>query len=341
MTLRAFRKIQVSNVEGTPGTAEAATEICYGTMSFEENRPIEQPDEDRGSLARNFANDFFTGNEENLTWTGDVNQRHIAWALAMAIRGNITPTQPDVTNEPNAYLWTFTPGLTTANTPDIANGIDTFTFEYGDNTQAYESEYCFATRLEISGAPNAPCKFTCDIVGRQRTDTTFTADLTAQSVQRMPFNLMKFYVDTTWAALGSAQKTATLKGFTWTLETMFKPRYTGDGNLYFSAVDEDKKAPELTLIYARGTTSDAERTKFEGRTTTFIRLELWGATEMDSGQSNPPYLVLDQAVRYTSWPMLGEDQGLSTVEVTAEGQYDSTGAKMFEAALLTDLDAYP
>jgi hypothetical protein len=341
MTLRAFRKIQIGE-ESSPGTPVAAAEVGYGTLTtFEEERTLEQPDEDRGSLARNMADDFFTGEEAHLVWTGDVNTRHILYALSMAIRGNISPTQPDSTNQPLAYLWTFAPGLTTANTPDIANGIDTFTIEFGDTTQAYEAEYCFATRLEISGAPNAPCKFTCDITGRQQTDTTFTGALTAQTVQRFPFNLGKFYIDTSGAGLGGTQKTSTLKGFTWTLETMFVPRYTADGNLYFAAVDEDKKKVELSLIYAWGATADAERTKYEGRTTTFPRIELLGATELDSGQSNPPYVYLDLAIRYTSWPTWGQDAGLSTCEVTAESVYDSTWAKMFEVAVLTELDAFP
>jgi len=340
--LRAFSKIQISNEEGTPGSAEAATEILYGMLTTAESaNTLHSPDEDRGSLARHMANDLFVGNEARLTWTGDVNFRHIAYALSMSLCGNITPTQPDSTNEPNAYLWTFTPGLTTANTPDIANGIDTFTIEYGDNVQAYESEYCFCTKLTISGAPNEACQFTAEIVGRQRTETTFTGALTAQSVQRAPFNLAEFYVDTTGAGLGGTQKTGVLKAFTWTLDTKFVPVYTSDGNLYFAIVGESKKAPELTLTYVRGTTSEAERDKYDARTTTFIRLALKGATELDSGQSNVPYLYLDTAVRYTDWPTYGDEDGLATVQVTAEGVYDSTWAKMFQAALLTDLAAYP
>jgi hypothetical protein len=259
----------------------------------------------------------------------------------MALCGNVTPTQPDPTNEPNAYLWTYTPSLTAPNTPDQASGIDTFTIEYGDNLQAYELPYCFITRLEISGAQNEVCKFSAEISGTQRTDTTFTAALTAQSVQRFPFNVAKFYIDTTWAGLGGTQKQGVLRAFTWSLETMFKGFVTADGQLYFYSVAEDKKKVELSLTYVRGTTGDAERSKYEARTTSFLRLDLYGQTELDSGQSNPPYLRLDQAIRYFDWPEVGDDEGLSTVQVTGESVYDSTGGKQFEAALFTDLSAWP
>jgi len=329
--LSAFRRIQIGE-ESSPGTAVAATMAAVGVIgSFESGEVLHQPDEDRNTLARNVADDLFVGKEAHLVWTGDVNMLDIAYALSMAIRGNVTPSASG-----NENTWTFAPALTTANTPDQANGIDTFTFEYGDNVQAYETEYCFATRLEISGAPNATCQFTCDITGRQRSETTFTAALSPAATQRFPFNLAKFYIDSSGAGLGGTQKTATLKGFTWTLETMFAPLYTADGNLYFSSVTEDKKRVSLALTYARNTTSEAERDKYDARTTTFIRIEMLGNTVIDS---NVPYLNLDGAYRYVAWPSIGEENGLSTVEVVAESVYDATWAKQFEVELMSSLTA--
>jgi hypothetical protein len=338
---KAFRRIQ-AGLEGTPGTAVAATEILYGVLStFESGDVLHQPEEDRNSLARYMADDLFVGEEAKIVWAGDVNFRHLAWVLGMALRGNITPSQPDSSNEPNAYLWTYNPALTTSNTPDQTNGIDTYTIEYGDNLQAYEVEYCFATKLAISGAPNETCKFSLDITGRQRSDVTFTGSLTAQSVQRAPFNLAKFYIDTAGSSIGNTQKTGLLKAFTWTLDTKFAPVYTADGNLYFASLTEDRKAPELSLTYVRGSDADSERTKYENRTTSFLRIQLFGGTELDSSQSNPPYLALDTAVRYRTWPTFGDDNGLATVQVVADAVYDATWAKSFQVLLFTDLSALP
>jgi len=327
--LRAFRRIQIGE-EVTPGTAVAASMAALGTMaSFESGEVLHQPHDERNTLARNLADDLFVGKEAHLVWTGDMNMNDIAYALSMAIRGNVTPSASG-----NENTWTFEHGLTTANTPDVANGIDTFTFQYGDNAQAYQTEYCFATRLEISGAPNQVCQFTCDITGRQRTETTFTAALSPADTQRFPFNLAKFYVDTSGANLGNTQKTATLKGFTWTFETMFTPYYTADGELYFAGVAEDAKKEVLNLTYVRNATSEAERDKYDARTTTFLRLELLGPTVIDS---NEPHLILDGAYRYVAWPGVGEENGLTTVEVVAETVYDSTWAKQLSVELLTSL----
>lgn len=341
MGLKAFRKIQAGD-EATPGTAVAATEILLGTVTtFEDAYELHRPEEDRNSLALFFEDDEFVSQHFPLVWAGDVNFRHILWALLMSIRGNITPTQPDPTNEPNAYLWTIAPAATTANTPDITNGIDTFTFEYGDDTQAWEVAFCFATQLVIEGSANGACTFTCNLIGDKRTDTTFTAALSAQSVQRAPFNLATFYIDDAGGTMGTTQKTGLLRAFRWTLDTKFNVFHTADGDLSYSAVAEDRKSVSLELTYRYNSDAETERDKYEDRSTRLIRIALSGQTELDTSQSNPPYLYLDQAVRYAKWPTWGDDQGLSTFVAPAYGVYNSTYAKMFEAALLTDLSALP
>jgi len=342
MGLKAFRKIQISNEEGTPGTAEAATEILLGTMgTWEGANELNRPEEDRNSLALYHENDEFVSEKAEAVWTGDVNFRHILYALLMSVRGNITPTQPDPTNEPLSYLWTLTPGITTANTPDIANGIDTFTIEYGDDAQAWEMAYCFGTELEISGAPNEPCQFTLNITGDKQTDTTFTGALSAVAVQRAPFNLAQFYISEPDGAMGGTPVTGLLRGFTWKLETKFAAFYCADGTLSYGTLAEDRKAVELSLTYRWGAAADTERDAYAARTTRLLRIQLNGQTEQDASQSNPPYLYLDQAVRYEDWPTWDDDEGASTFEVTAYGVYNATYAKMFEVALLTTLAALP
>jgi len=341
MALEAFRRLQISNPEDTIGSAEAAVELLKGRGTWEEVLTIHWPTDDRNSLALHQADDEVVGKEVRINWEGDLNARHAVWQAAMAIRGNVTPTQPDAENEPNSYLWTFEPAYTTANTPDQADGVDTFTVEYGDDTQAYETEYCFATRWTIEGRPNEAVQFRLEMVGRQRMDTTFTGSLSAQSVQILPFNKAKFYLDSSWANLGNTQKTGLLRAFSFEFDTGLRPFYTSDGDLYFARVTEVKKAPTLTLTYAWGSDADTERTAFENRTTRFARLTLYGSTEQDSGQGNPPYVEIDMALRYAGWPEWGADEGMTTFEVPANAVYDSTGGHMFQVKCYNLLDTYP
>lgn len=343
MGAKAFLFHQAGD-ETTPGTAVAATEAMLGRISFKEDYDLHQPEHDRNSLALYFEDSEFVGKRTALTWEGDLNPRHAVWALGMSVRGNITATQPDPTNEPLSYLWTYEPGLTTANTPDIVNGIDTNTWEFGDDDQCYEANYCFSTRLQISGAPNAACQFACDIVGSEQSDVTKTAALsytTGVGVQLFPFNLATIAIDADGGTMGDTASAGLLRGFTWTLNTQFSAYPCADGDISYANVVEGRKFVELDLIYKWDAAADAEKAFWEAQTTRLVRIALNGSTEQDAAQSNPPYLHLSQAIRYTDWPTWGDDAGHSTVAVKAVSVYDSGYAKLFEVALKNMLAAYP
>lgn len=340
--LKAFRVIQISNEEGTVGTAEAATDVLLGTISpLYADKVIHTPEQERGLLALDMADDFVVSKEVELTFEGEMNMRHIIWMLSNSVRGNVTATQPDATNEPNAYLWAFTPTLTAANTPDIANGIDTFTIEWGDNIQHYETPFVFTRSLQISGAPNEPVQVSWEITGNVVTETTLTPALSVVATQYFPFDLAQFYIDTSYAGIGGTEKTGMLKAFTWTFETMFTPRWTASNSLLYTALNEDRKTVELELTYLRNATSETEKDLYDTRGTTYLRIALNGATELDSGQTNPPYVYLDTACRYTDWPESSDEDGAVVETVTARGVYDATGTKIFDVSALTTLAAFP
>jgi len=340
---KAFRRIQISNVEGTPGTAEAATEVLVGTITQLFNDKVwHKPEQDRGVLALNYETPFQVSQRIELELEGELYDRLMVFIAANSIRGNQTPTQPDAMNEPNHYRWVYEPALTAPNTPDQTNGIDTFTVEYGDNVQAYEVPFAYTVKVEISGAVNEAIMVTWTIQGRGVTETTFTAALTAPDTCYFPFNLAKFYIDTSYAGLGGTQKSGMLSGFTWTFETMFMGLFAADGNYYFSALKEDRKKVDLELTYYRdGTNEAAEFDKFLAQTTAYIRIELIGeAGEMDSGQANPPYIWLDGAYKYTEYPALDDEDGTSVVGVSAETFYDTTASKMMTVTIGTTMDAF-
>lgn len=342
LSQRAFRQIQISNVENTPGTAEAATEILRGILSQAyADEVFYTPDQDRGLLASRIETPFEVQKQIELEMNGVLYDRLAVFMMSNAIRGAVTPTQPDAINEPNHYLWAFAPGLSTANTPDIAAGIDTFTLEYGDNIQAYETSYLFTKQIVISGVVNEPVQFEWLIQGRQITETTFTGGLSLPATAQFPVNNTKFYIDTSYAGIGSTQKINMLRAFSWTLETMFTARFAPDGTGYFSGLNEGRKKATLELTYYRDdTNSEAEKDRYEAQTAFYPRIRLESDTEMDSGQSNPPYINLDGAYRYTDWPTTEEVDDLGVISATAEAFYDSTTSKLFNVDVGTTMSAF-
>lgn len=337
-------QIQIGN-ESTPGTAVPAVDILLATMEAQFSSEVYFiPEDDRNLLAIDKGNRFQVQELAELKITGSVNQRLAPYLFGSTIRGNITPTNPDVTNEPKAFLWTYQGNLTAGNTPDIADGIDTYTIEYGDNLEELEAEYCFTKTLVLSGeSGDAPVKFDWTLTAAKITDgNTNTAALTVQSVQYFPANMVSFYIDTSYAAIGSAAKADLLKAWTWTLETQFTPRFTASGTLTYEGVSEAAKQVVLELVYLRGTTSETERALAVTGDTTYLRIKLLGVTAIDDAQSNPPYIYLDGAFQYDlPWPAPGDEDGVRTDTVTAKSVYDATGTRDFEVAVFTDLEEWP
>ena len=340
--VKAFRSIQISNDEDTPGSAEAATEVLIGGISHTYTDKVHHnPVQDRGVLARNYQAPFQVSDLIELEFSGELYDRLAVFMFNNSIRGNVTATQPDNVNEPLHFLWTMEPGLSTANTPDIANGIDTFTMEYGDNIQSYEVEYLFTTQVEISGVVNEGVQATWSMQGRQVTESAKTGALVAPALAYFPFNLTSFYIDTSYAGLGGTQKSGMLRAFTWTLETGFTARFAADGNLYFASLNEDSKNVQLELTYYRdGTNTEAAKDLFESQAQTYISIEMLGETEMDSAQGNPEYLKLQGSYIYTEWPTIEDDEGTAVVTVKAAAFYDTTASKLFTVLIGTKMSAY-
>lgn len=340
---KALQRAQLSNPEGTAGTAEAATEILLfeNLTQFLHDAVWYTPLADRGLLAANIETPIEVSKEVEFEAEGSLYDRLMVFIASNSIRGNVTATQPESGTRPNEYLWTFEPGLSTQNTPDIANGIDTFTLEYGGNVQAYETEFLFTVSWEISGTVNEDVKFKWTTRGRQVTATTFTAALTVPAHQFFAVNNAKWFIDANYAAIGGTQKTGVLQAFTITFETGFTARYTADGNLYFTALNEDVKKLEVELTLWRDSTIvEAELVKFKAATTSYQRIALFGKTEMDSGQNNPPYIYFDFAGKYVEFPELDEEDGTSVVTVKLESWYDTTAGKQFGVKVGTPMSVF-
>lgn len=340
---KAFNKFQMSNPENTPGTIEAAVEVLLGNFTAPVHDRVKHvPEQDRGLLAMNVELPFDISKEVELEMEGELYDRIAVWQLSNAIRGNVTPTQPDAVNQPLTYEWLFEPGLTTGNTPDIANGIDTFTLEYGDNVQAYAIPYTFTTNLTITGTVNEPVEFSWTVMGQQVVEQSFTAALTAAYGKYFAFNNASFFIDADYASIGTTQSSCSLRAFEWSFDTMFTARYAANGDLYFCALNEEPKKVELELTFYRSNeVSEVEFDKFLNDQINYIRIALESSGEMDVGESNPPYLYLDGAFIYTEWPEYEDEDGTNVITVNAESWYDPTASKSFGVTVGTTLAAFP
>lgn len=342
---KALNKFQISNAEGTPGTAEAATAILlYEEMSsLTQGDVFHQPVQDRGSLAKNIEQEFKVAEFAEMEMSGDLYDQLMVYMALNTIKGAVTPTQPNAGDQPNHHLWVFEPNLGSAGT------FTSFTGEWGDQIQAFRSPYMVGTKFEIEGAASneddARVTFTWSWFCRGVYTHTFTAALTAPTThQFFAMNTAKWFVDSSYAGIGGTQITDVLRGFKYTYESMYTPRFSASGQFYFSGVNEARKETTLELTMWRDNTYfPAELAKYKAnpKTTSFQRIGLYGYTEMDSGEADVPYIYLDGAYRIREIPEMDYEDDTELVTLTYKGIQDPTSSKMTTVSVGTQLSALP
>lgn len=323
--LKAFRYIELSNVEDTPGSTEAGVELAQGGMitlplgDYLTRTTFE--DEERGYLVSHMSDPAITQQEANLTWEGALNDRQIQWPFAMCV------CKPSIAD----FVWTYEPDWNTpGNDPSQTDGIETFTINYGDNIQAYETSYCFGRRLSISHTPGDLVRFSCDITGRTVTTAAFDSPA-AQTVLYCPRS--KFYMSDSGMGNIPGSTVYYVKGWAWTLDTAFSPHYTSSGQTYFYDVTEDKKKVELELTLARCTAVDALWDDFVAGTQHSIRIEAITT-------SGTTCFRIDGEYQFMSWDT-GEEAGVSTHTVRCESVWDSTTSGSWKIIATSSMADWP
>lgn len=280
-----FNRVQYGK-ETVRGTAVAATARFPGTMSVPADRKPVFPEAALGlrvksqrSAIRQIMVDGAT-----LTMQNAVFQR-LPWLLSMGLRTVTLPSTP-VTAGQGDYLWDFSHSLTAANNPDA------FTIEYGDDTQAYEIEYCMARRykIDLKVGEDASVSVETEIFGRQITATTFTAALTNPTVTDMIANLSRIWIDPAWASLGTTEKTALMRECSIEILTGLHPKFFAANSKTFQTHGENFLDCRATFTFEGGSDADAQFDLFQAGTARAIRVGCYGP---QIGTGTPHALVVD------------------------------------------------
>jgi hypothetical protein len=329
MGLRALRKIQIGEETTGKGTAMPATAALLGTLTMKSSPTIHRPVEERGSLAE-FARSINVANLAELSFEGDATFQQILYLLHMGVLGNVTPAADGT----NGKKWTFTPAM-------LAAGVfDAFTIEYGDDVQAWETEFCMARSIEISGAMNEAMHMRASIFGRKMTATTFTPALQPPSVESIPFQKAKLYIDAEAGTIGTTEKASSLIACTYAIKTGLGFKRYADGSIDFTTYSEQFKGVDLKMTFAFNTGAEAERVLFDGETLRLVRIRADGSA-IAGGSPSQHRLDLDFCGIYTDFATLAERDGEDIVEVTMSTQRGATYTKLFEITVINTLDTLP
>ncbi|TXH55820.1 MAG: hypothetical protein E6Q97_07965 [Desulfurellales bacterium] len=328
--IKALRKLQFGR-ESTAGTIVPATTVWRGTGALEDAREVTFPPEDIGILSgtdRSYVS-FIEGalDLESVPMTFE----QLPHILEMGVK-TATPTQ-DGTGSGYIYQYDF---------PIAAPTIKTYTIEGGDNQQAQVMEYCHAKEFTLEGASKEAWMMSASIVGRQVVNQAFTGSVALPSIEDMLFGKTKLYIDVIGGSWGATLKSNTLLSASLKYTTGIIPKYTADGNLYFSFIQYTQPEVVLDITFEHDGTAVAERAFYESQTARLIRLLIQGSTFAVAGTTySVKTAIIDLAGKWEKFNPLGEKDGNDIVEATFRARYNSTAAKFGKIIVVPALSALP
>ena len=327
---RAYKILQYG-VETDHGSHVAATKKWLGDAQVPKDREAVRPVYNLGVRSRASENHIYQKQISSLALTLDDSYfQGIAWLLAMTLKGGVTPAEAHTGQ--GDYLWTFTPGLTSA----TADSMQSFTVEIGDNLQCYEVGYLMGRSIKFSAqmGANQALKISVDAFADEVTKVTATADLTLPTITPIVANNTKFYVDTTWNGKGGTLKSGILRG--WDLEIIsgLHQKFLGN-SLVPNAHGVTYLDWKLALTLEDNSAAASFFTWFQAQTACAIQLEIPGP---QIGTGNTHKLLFDLwGAPSQADPMGQEVDGDHVMPVTLDSLYEITGAATLVCTLTTDV----
>ncbi len=334
---RYFSKVQFGK-ETVRGTAVAAdTILLCDKLSVKTDRKPVYPSENIGIRAPAMRSEIYQYLYTNTLVTPHGYFQMLPALFGCGLKGGVVPSE--VTAGQRDYLWSFTPNLAFG----VSNAQDSMTIELGDDTQAFEAEFCMYERIRISwqvsqGMDASPVNIERDFFGRQLTPTTFTGGLVLPSIEPMNGKLSRLYADNAWANVGNTELENILRGADIEILTGLYPKFSGSGYKYFDGFGEDVMEVTAKLTLEGGSDADAIFDAHLANTFQVIRLEINGG-QIGTGTNHNLSIDLGGTWEEVT-PLGGEDRGDNLTDAVLRSYYDPTGQKQFQVNVTTDVDSY-
>lgn len=315
--IRKLRKIQLGK-ETTAGTAVMATTIWRGVASMpEDQRQVVFPTEDVGFLSGTDRSYIPVYDAVLAMADTEATFEQLPYILEAGIMSVVTGT---ANTGGSGYTYTY-------NFPTTAQRTQkTFTIEAGDDNAAEEMEHSYVEDFAISGAPKSAIMVSANWRGRQLSVSSFTTTATLPTVEEILFNASKLYIDTAGANWGTTQKSQTMLGFNLNVRTGFIPKYTGDGNLYFSYTVQTEPEITLDVTFEHDGTATTEKAAYRAQTVRKIRVLAEGSTFTTAGTYAKKTMIIDLVGKWQSFAAIDEIDGNDVVTGTFAGKYNATAA---------------
>jgi hypothetical protein len=330
---RCFSKIQYGKeLKTAHGTPVAATKILLGDIfPVATDRKIQFPEDALGVRMKSMREIVYQYLAQGTLKASNGYFQMLPLLFSCGMKGDVTAVE--TTPAQSDYLWTFTPGLAATNTPD------SLTIEYGDNVQAFRSEYAMFQRLKFTGAiaqgqGDSPVAIEGEWFARQLAKNAFTGALSLPVVEPMNAKTARLYVDTTWAGVGATEQANSLRKFDVEILTGVHPKFLGAADKFFTIHGEGDFEFKAILDLEGTDLASAIRDAKDAGTLAVVRLTVTGA---QIGTGTPHKLTLDLGGFWEDVkPLASEDRGSNITQAVLHGTYDPTGAKGLQCTVTTN-----
>ena len=319
-----FRAVKVNMGATVNAVAATLTITCSdGASGWLACTLVKDGTLDAAGSTKTLAKDGTIEFTPHASWATDNLDSDNGYWIRIAISANLTAnvliTEIDVV----AFItvWTFEPALTSANTPQ------SLTIEDGDDVQEYESEYGVVSEMTISGELDSVLLMKATLFARNLSPSSFTTGLSnPASLESALMNKTKVFVDTSGAAIGSNELSATLISFSFKIPG-FKPVKHGGATLYFDSVLDLPKAVELSMKLKFTSSVEAQRLLEAAGTRGYFQILTTGSLIAGSDYNK---LTINLAGTYDAWGPLTNQDGETVVDITVVGEYDPTWTKLYQ-----------
>jgi len=329
--VRALRKLQLGK-ETTAGTAVAATTIWRGLGLIKDQQEVIFPEEDVG---------YIGGVERSYIarYWGELSMPDVEATfeqLPYILNAGVNTAAASVDGGGSDYIYVYAAPTTAQNT------TDTYTWEGGDDNQAEEFDYCFVKSFTLSGEGQGALMMSAEWVGRQVTDSTYTASLSLPPVEEILVNSATLYIDDSGGTIGSTEVSDTLLGVNLSWTTGLQEFWAVDGSLDFSLVKQVADEIILTMTYEHNADAVTEKGKYRDNDIRLVRLEFVGSAFETAGDSYTyNTMIIDVAGTYEDWGVLDERDGNDVVEATLRVRYSVDDSLKAEIIIANELSALP
>jgi len=338
--IKALRRIQ-GGAESVAGTKVAATWLWRGTGVGRDMTEVTFVEEDiglMGDASRTYI--AKTGSEISLDGVASFEQ------LGYIYQSGLYATTP-TTDAGSAQVWTWNAQVSSTD-PIATTDLQTYTLEYGDNTQCEYSTYCFTREYTLSGSVREALMIQATMEGRATgtTDYTPSTDAPLADADSILFSSGELYIDdvTSSTDIGVTQVSQTLFQAQLNHTTGWKGYPAADGRTDFSFIKRVKDEITLSLTFEHNSSAVAEKDKWRSQTERCIRLKFTGdaMSTTDAGATyNVKTFIVDLWGKWETFDALSDNAGNDQVVGTFRAGYSTLAGLKARFIIANELATMP